>query len=96
MTTEMNGDLTPTRRILGLSGSVIAIVSGLIVAVAAIATVAIAVAPNLTPSTTNQASLTNLYIEHRVSLGMYLTDMPVTLSLRRDPAAKVQIDKLVQ
>jgi hypothetical protein len=94
-TATANSPTSSTRRFLGLSGASIAIVSSLVVGVGTAVVAILAVLPNLASSTTNQATLSNIYIEQRVSLGVYLHDLPVKLSLEHDRAAQAGIDRFV-
>ncbi len=62
---------------------------------AAVLTTLVIIAPNLAPSTTNLATLSNAYSEPRVPLGAYLHDPPIVLSLQHNPQTRLKVNEVM-
>ena len=80
-------------RLLRVSRVAITVVTTAATTVAAILTTLYLVVPNLSPSTTNQADIKDIYVEQSVPLRQYLTDDDIVLSLQHNVATRNKLTR---
>lgn len=77
------------------TNALVNLLSAFTAAIAAVFTTVFLLAPNLGSATSNAAAINNVVVEPEVSLGSYLRDAPVVLSLERNRTAREAVDRFV-